>query len=95
MLLEEVLDTLKVKNRQASQVDAHISDFMNPNVEKVVKAIEDEREKERKLDSSAVMPTLDPYKDGPLEPIKLLNLHKLHGTKNNKKVVPIAKNKYY
>ena len=67
---------------------------MNPNVDKIVKTMEQEKEKERKLDSSAVMPTADPYKDAPPEPGNLLHLHKVYGAKNNK-MVPPQKNKFF
>lgn len=85
---------MKHKNGQTQQVDGHISDFMNPNVDKIVKTMEQEKEKERKLDSSAVMPTADPYKDAPPEPGNLLHLHKVYGAKNNK-MVPPQKNKFF
>lgn len=94
ILLDEVLDLLKHKNGQAQQVDGHISDFMNPNVDKIVKTLANEKERERKLDSSAVMPTSDIYKDAPPEPGNLLKLHNFYGAKNNK-MVPATKNKFF
>ena len=72
-LLDEVLDTLNFKNGQAQKVDGQISEFMHPDANKAQKIIDDEREANRKLNNSAVMP-IEPSSVEHFAPTGLVNL---------------------
>lgn len=55
-LLNEVLESLKFKNDKAQQADGKISEFMQPDQNKIKEVLDKEQEVHRKLNYSAVMP---------------------------------------
>mmetsp|Transcript_32358 Transcript_32358/g.42818 ORF Transcript_32358/g.42818 Transcript_32358/m.42818 type:complete len:151 (-) Transcript_32358:216-668(-) len=93
-LLNEVLDTLKFKNGNQQQADGQIAEFMHPNPLKIKEALDKEKEVQRKLNYSGVVP-MDKSGQYPNEPSRLLMLQGHHGIKNSKKQPPRAENIYY
>ena len=93
-LLDEVLDSLTFKNGQAQKVDGQISEFMHPDVSKAQKILDDEKEANRKLNNSAVMPV--DYQGGEHSaPTGLIGLFEKYGHRDNKKCPPKKENKFY
>ena len=67
---------------------------MHPDAKKAQKIIDDEREANRKLNNSAVMP-IEPSTGEHIAPHGLINLFEKHGRRDNKKLAPKKENSFY
>ena len=67
---------------------------MHPDAIKAQKILDAEREADRKLNNSAVMPVENPTGEHE-EPTGLMGLFDKHGKRDNKKCPPKKENKFY